>query len=337
MDGFVAPTSYRALRVDVQDGVAHREVAAVPWETLPDLDVTVRVSHSSLNYKDALSATGNRGVTRRFPHTPGIDAAGTVVASRDPRFAPGDAVLCTGYDLGMDTPGGMAEYVRVPADWLVRRPPGLDAFTAMALGTAGFTAALALDRLRAAGVEPSLGPLVVTGASGGVGSLAVALLARAGFEVVASTGKPGAAALLSRLGAARLIPREELGAVGDRPLAPAAYAGGVDTVGGATLAGLLKSTVVGGAVAACGLVGGAELPLTVFPFILRGVALMGVTSQHANAAVRDQVWGRLAADAGLLSLLADGDLVRHVPLEGLEAEIGAILAGRVTGRVVVTI
>jgi len=337
MAHFVAPSSYRALRVSVTDAGVHREVAAVPWETLPDHDVTVRVSHSSLNYKDALSATGNRGVTRRFPHTPGIDAAGRVVASRDPRFTTGDEVLCTGYDLGMDTPGGMAEYVRVPGDWLVKRPPGLSAATAMALGTAGFTAALALDRLHAAGVEPAAGPVVVTGASGGVGSLAVALLSGRGFEVVASTGKPGAAALLGRLGAGSTISREELAAADARPMSTAVYGGGVDTVGGNTLVNLIKRTVVGGAVAACGLVGGPDLPLTVFPFILRGVALMGVTSQHAGAEVREDAWRRLSADARLMALLTDEELVRHVALDAVEGEIQAILAGRVTGRVVVTI
>lgn len=335
MSEFVPPATYRALRVFAEGDSVRREVVDVPWDSLPDHDVTVRVSHSSLNYKDALSATGNRGVSRNYPHTPGIDAAGTVVASRDPLFAPGDEVLCTGYDLGMDTPGGLAEYVRTPGDWLVERPAGLAARDAMALGTAGFTAALAVDRMKQAGATPELGPAVVTGASGGVGTMAVALLADAGYEVVASTGKPGAAGLLELLGAASIAAREELSARSERPLLKARYAGGIDTVGGDTLAGLIKSTAIGGAVAACGLVGGAELSLTVLPFILRGVALMGVDSQHAPAAVRTAIWDRLAGDARLRSLLAHGELVRVVGLEELEPRILDTLAGLAVGRVVV--
>lgn len=335
MDQFVAPASYRALRVAVNDEGVQRAVTHVPWETLPDHDVTVRVSYSSLNYKDALSATGNRGVSRNYPHTPGIDAAGTVVASRDPRFTPGDEVLCTGYDLGMGTTGGLAEYIRTPADWLVRRPTGLSARNGMALGTAGFTAALAVDRMRVVGVTPRHGPAVVTGASGGVGSMAVAVLAGAGFEVVASTGKVEAHALLARLGAAGTMPREELAAADKRPMLAAKYAGGVDTVGGETLAGLLKYTTIGGAVAACGMVGGSELTTSVFPFILRGVALMGTDSQHTPAELRTVLWEQLGADARLHELLADEELVREVTLDELDPWIAALLAGQVVGRVVV--
>src|SRR5690606_11207457 len=287
--------SFRAFRVHVEDGSVRRGVELVGADSLPDHDVVVRVRYSSLNYKDALSASGNRGVTRNYPHTPGIDAAGVVVASRDERFAPGNCVICTGHDLGMDTPGGFGEYVSVPGDWLVRPPTGLTPEGAMALGTAGLTAALALRRLAAAGAAPGLGPLVVTGASGGVGSLAVWLAARAGYEVVASTGTAEAAGVLRRLGAARVAPREELSQVTERPLLRGELAGAVDTVGGVTLANLLKRTCVGGAVAACGLVGGAELHTTVFPFILRGVALMGVDSQHAPRDERVAAGEELAA------------------------------------------
>ncbi len=335
MATFVPPDTYRSLRVTLEDGAARREVVDAPWSTLPDHDVTVRVSHSSLNYKDALSASGNRGVTRDYPHTPGIDAAGTVAASRDPRFAEGDPVLCTGFDLGMNTAGGLAEYVRVPGDWLVRRPTGLGAHDAMAFGTAGLTAALAVARLAAVGVTTALGPAVVTGASGGVGTLAVALLAAEGYEVVASTGKEAAAGLLRRLGAARTIPRVELASESSRPLLPIRYAGGVDTVGGITLANLIKSTTIGGAVAACGLVGGSDVPLTVFPFILRGVALLGVDSQHAGMAARQAVWERLATDLRLLGIVQDPELVREMGLDELEEAFAALLAGGVTGRIVV--
>lgn len=335
MDQFEAPTTYRALRVDVEDGAARREVAIVPWGTLPDHDVTVRVSHSSLNFKDALSATGNRGVSRHYPHTPGIDAAGRVVASRDPRFAPGDEVLCTGFDLGMDTPGGWAEYVRTPGDWLTRLPAGLSARDAMALGTPALTAALAIQRLRSAGVTPEVGPMVVTGASGGVGVMAVALLALAGFEVIASSGTPAATGLLTRLGASAVLPREALATPSERPLLPAKYGGGIDTVGGTTLASLLKGTVIGGAVAACGMVGGADLEVSVFPFILRGVALLGVDSQHAPSGAREALWRGMADDPRLLEAIRDPDLVHAVPLEGLEPAVSGILVGRVVGRVVV--
>jgi len=309
-------------------------VELVEPDVLPDHDVVVRVWASSLNYKDALSASGNRGVTRSYPHTPGIDAAGEVTASRDARFAPGDLVLCTGYDLGMDTPGGFGEYVSVPGDWLVRLPEGLSPEDAMVLGTAGLTAALALRRLASVGAGPGLGPLVVTGASGGVGSLAVWLAARAGYEVVASTGTPAAEGLLARLGAARVAPRSELAERTDRPLLKGELAGAIDTVGGVTLANLLKRTAIGGAVAACGLVGGAELETTVYPFILRGVALLGVDSQHASAAERAAAWEELAR-----AWREDGERLRElvtvVDLGGLEEQVERILSGRTVGRVVV--
>src|SRR5690554_3194589 len=328
------PSAFRAFRVHVDEGGVRRGVEEVPVEVLPDHDVVVWVKYSSLNYKDALSASGNRGVTKAYPHTPGIDVAGEVAHSRDPRFAVGDCVICTGHDLGMDTPGGFAQYVSVPGDWLLPPPEGLPPHGAMALGTAGLTAALALRRLAAAGVGPELGPLVVTGASGGVGSLAVWLAARAGFEVVASTGTPGAAGVLERLGAARVVPRGELAEPSDRPLLRGDLAGAVDTVGGVTLANLLKRTTIGGAVAACGLVGGADLPTTVFPFILRGVALLGVDSQHTPGVERASAWDELARayreDGGKLR-----DLVTVVGLEGLQEQVERILAGRTVGRVVV--
>jgi len=331
----VVPSSFRAFRVHVDGEEVRRTVEELPFESLPDHDVTVRVAYSSLNYKDALSASGNRGVTRHYPHTPGIDAAGEVVASRDARFAPGDRVLVTGFDLGMDTPGGFAEYVRVPGDWLVPLPEGLSARDAMALGTAGFTAALALERLAFAGVTTDLGPLVVTGASGGVGSLAVALAADAGYEVIASSGKGSPAGLLERLGASERVGRAALSDPSERPLLKGLYAGGIDTVGGVALENLVKSTRVGGGVAACGNAGGAELSLTVYPFILRGVALLGVDSQHADPETRREVWRSLAGNAALRRALADPELVQETTLEGLEEQVERILAGGVTGRVVV--
>lgn len=330
------PTSYRALRVTLDGDEARRAVTQVPFDTLPDHDVTVRVRYSALNYKDALSASGNRGVTKEYPHTPGIDMAGTVTASRDQRFAPGDRVLCTGFDLGMNTPGGFGEYVSVPGDWLVSLPAGLGTRQAMALGTAGLTAALALDRLEAAGATSRLGPLVVTGASGGVGSLAVWLASRAGYEVVASTGTPAATEMLMDLGAARVVDRGELSEPNPRPLLRAELAGAVDTVGGHTLANLLKRTAVGGAVAACGLVGGADLETTVYPFILRGVALLGVDSQHASQAVRERAWEMLAAAASAQPEKLER-LTTEVTLDELEPLVQEMLSGRTVGRVVVRV
>lgn len=329
------PNSYRALRVHVDGDSVRRGVESVPWSTLPANDVTVRVAYSSLNYKDALSASGNRGVSRNFPHTPGIDAAGTVFDSADPRFAPGDAVLVTGFDLGMNTVGGFAEYVRVPGDWLVPLPDGLSARDAMALGTAGLTAAIALERLAFAGATSDLGPLVVTGASGGVGSLAVALAAAAGYRVIASSGKADARELLGSLGAAEVVGRAPLNEATDRPLLKGEYGGAIDTVGGVTLENLIKSTVVGGAVAACGLVGGADLALTVHPFILRGIALLGVDSQHLPMETRQELWRSLAASSAVRRALATPGLVTEVTLDELEQQVESILAGQVTGRVVV--
>ncbi len=328
--------AFEAFRVHVDGDRVRRGVETVEPAVLPPHDVVVAVRYSSVNYKDALSAGGNRGVTKSYPHTPGIDAAGTVVSSADGRFAPGDEVICTGFDLGMNTPGGYATYIRVPGDWLVRRPPNLSARDAMAIGTAGLTAALALDRLADAGVTPELGPLVVTGASGGVGSLAVWLGANAGYEVVASTGTPSSTALLTSLGAARVSARQELEEPTKRPLLSAEFAGGVDTVGGTTLANLLKRTAVGGAVAACGLVGGSDLPTTVFPFILRGVALMGVDSQHAALATRERAWDDLAAAAasqgGQLAAVTT-----EIALHDLDAALEDVLAGRTVGRLVVRV
>ena len=329
------PNSYRAFRVHVDDDGVRRAVEQVPWSTLPEHDVTVRVEYSSLNYKDALSASGNRGVSRNFPHTPGIDAAGLVTASTDPRFQPGAAVLVTGFDLGMNTPGGFGEYIRVPGDWLVPLPDGLNTRAAMALGTAGLTAAIALERLAFAGATSDLGPLVVTGASGGVGSLAVVLAAAAGYEVIASSGKQEAGEFLKGLGAQGLLGRSPLNEPTDRPLLKGEYGSSIDTVGGVTLENLIRSTVVGGAVAACGLVGGADLNLTVHPFILRGIALLGVDSQHLPMEARQELWRSLAASAAVKDALAGPELVTEVTLEQLGPQIERILAGQVTGRVIV--
>lgn len=346
-NGSGLPRSFRAFRVEIVEGKARRGVQRLELDSLPDHDVLVRVAYSSLNYKDALSADGRPGVTRNYPHTPGIDAAGVVAASRDPAFPVGSAVLCTGYDLGMDTPGGFAEYVRVPGAWLVPMPEGLDARGAMVLGTAGFTAQLALEALHgwigadAAG-DAEVGkaarsgrPMVVTGASGGVGTLAVALLAAAGHEVVASTGTASARDLLTRLGAASLLDRQELAEPEARPLPRASFAGGVDTVGGTTLANLVKRTDIGGAVAACGNAGGMDLPLNVFPFILRGVGLLGIDSQHVAMERRVATWKMLAAAVRARDLTNVPGLVREIGLDDLDEAVASMLVGGTVGRLLV--
>lgn len=324
---------FRAFRVE-QTGEGYAgHVQRLTEDTLPDGDLTVQVAYSSLNYKDALSATGNRGVTKSYPHTPGIDAAGTVLASHDARFRVGDEVIVTSYDLGMGTPGGFGERIRVPAAWAVPLPAGLTLREAMVLGTAGLTAGLALSALLAHGVAPGGGPVVVTGASGGVGSVAVALLAKLGFEVVASTGTEAAHDGLRALGAAHVIPRDELAAASERPLLKARFAGAIDSVGGTTLASVVKSLQPRGAAAVCGLVGGAELPLSVYPFILRGVSLLGIDSAECPADLRREVWHKLAGEwrVDLESV------TREVTLDELGGVIGEMLGGETQGRVVVKV
>lgn len=316
------------------------ETAAGTFETavrerasadLPDGDLLIRVRYSSLNYKDALSATGNRGVTRRYPHTPGIDAAGEVVESRDPAFAPGAPVLVIGRDLGMNTPGGYGQYIRVPAEWVEPLPAGLTLWEAMALGTAGFTAALAVDRLLQHGLTPGDGDILATGATGGVGSLAVALLAHLGFRVVAATGKADAHDWLRALGAAEVVERA---AVVDRsrPLLRPRWAGAIDAVGGDMLASALAATRYGGAVAACGLAASPDLATTVYPFILRAVTLYGVDSVQCPAATRRRIWQQLAGPWKPTQLHT---LARDCALEELSPEFGRILRGEQRGRLVV--
>lgn len=326
-------TAFRAFRVSRSGDTFVRQVEQIAFATLPEHDLTVRVAYSSLNYKDALSATGNPGVSKTYPHTPGIDAAGTVVESRDPRFAPGDEVIVTSYDLGMNTPGGLGEYVRVPADWALPLPRGLSLRDAMVLGTAGLTAGLGTEALLTHGLEPARGPVVVTGASGGVGSVAVALLSKLGFEVWASTGTEAAHGWLRELGAAEILPREALAEPSERPLLEARFAGGIDTVGGEPLATLIKSLQYGASVAACGLVAGPQLSLTVFPFILRGVNLLGIDSAACPMAKRREVWEKLAGPWRVeLS-----PVTREVTLDELSPVIDEILLGRTQGRVLVRV
>lgn len=316
------------------DGKFRGEVSERSIDDLPPGEVLVRVAYSSLNYKDALSATGHPGVTRKFPHVPGIDAAGTVVESRSPDWRPGDEVIVTSYDLGQNTWGGYGQYIRVPAGWIVRKPAGVSLRECMILGTAGFTAGLSLWALAEHGVLPGDGEVLVTGASGGVGSLAVALLAKAGYRTVASTGKIAAHDLLTRLGASRVVGREEVDDASAKPMLAERWAGAIDTVGGRTLATVVRSLRRGGAVAACGLVGGADLSLTVYPFILRGAQLIGIDSAECPHDRRVAVWQRLADEWKLENL---DELATEVTLAELGPQIEKILQGQTIGRVLVSL
>jgi len=298
---------------------------------LPKGDVLIRVAYSSLNYKDALSATGNRGVTRKYPHTPGIDAAGTVEVCDTGSFEPGDKVIVTSYDLGMNTPGGFGQMIRVPTEWVVPLPQELSLKQSMIYGTAGFTAGMSVFALTHT-VKPESGEVLVTGASGGVGSIAVAILSKIGYEVVAVSGKPDATDYLMELGTARVIGRTYLQDKPDRPLLKSSWAGVVDTVGGGPLATAIKSTQPWGSVTTCGMVASPDLNLTVFPFILRGVRLVGIDSQNCPMDYRRQVWERLATDWKIQQLDA---ICREVPLDELNPHIDTILKGGIRGRTVV--
>lgn len=324
-------TLFDALWVEEQaDGAFRRTVVQRAVDDLPPGELLIRVHFSSLNYKDALSASGNRGVTRKYPHTPGIDAAGVVVESAVASFQPGDEVIVIGYDLGMNTPGGLGGYLRVPAAWAAPRPAGLTLRESMALGTAGFTAAQCVEALLAHGV--SAGEVLVTGATGGVGSIAVALLSQLGLHVVAATGKPDEAPYLHSLGAHTVIARSEVDDASGKLLLRERWAGVVDTVGGNILATALKGTRYGGAVAACGNVASPALELTVYPFILRGVKLLGIDSVNVPIAARRALWARLAGEWKLDAL---AQLARETTLAGVNAEIDAMLLGQQRGRVVV--
>ena len=326
--------TFKALLVseDAAGGFERRVVERTQSE-LPAGEVLIRVRYSSLNYKDALSASGNRGVTKAYPHTPGIDAAGVVAESSVGEFAPGDEVLITGYDLGMNTAGGFGQYIRVPSAWVIKRPQGLSLRESMMLGTAGLTAALCVDKLEQAGLTVGAGPVLVTGATGGVGSIAVALLASQGYEVVAVTGKTDQTAFLEGIGARRVLERAALQAGSERPMLKEQWAGAVDTVGGEILFNVVKSLQYGASVACCGLTAGTAFQGSVLPFILRGVNLLGVDSVELPMVVKASMWDRLSLQ-WKLDLSAQ---VREITLEQLPEAIEQILAGRLVGRVLVNL
>ncbi len=327
------PDAFQAYLVekDPQGQVTSRVVSR-SMDELPPGEVTVRVRWSSVNYKDALAATGHPGVARTFPHVPGIDAAGEVIASAAAEFPIGTPVIATGHELGVERWGGWAELVRVPAAWLVRLPDRLSPEEAMLLGTAGFTAAQCVIALQHAGLEPGRGPIVVTGATGGVGSISVAILAKLGYEVVAISGKSEKKPWLQSLGAASVIDRDDFKQAVSRPLLKAQWKGGIDTVGGEVLSTLIKSIDHRGCVAACGVVGGADLSLTVYPFILRGVTLAGIDSAWCPDLLRREIWQKLATEWKPDSL---AELRSETTLEGLPKIVESILAGQHVGRTIV--
>jgi len=328
------PKTFRAMVVsETPEKTFPREIRERALSDLPAGELIIEVKYSSLNYKDALSATGNKGVTRKYPHTPGIDAAGVVVDSTTRLFGVGDEVTVTGFDLGMNTSGGFGQYISVPALWATKLPQGLSLKDSMSHGTAGLTAALCIIRLMASGLTKESGEVLVTGASGGVGSIAVAILAKLGFTVIAATGKASEHDFLKGLGAKAIISREEVNDTSGRPLQKPRWAGVVDTVGGNILATALKTTKYGGLVAACGNAMSAELNVNVFPFILRGVSLLGVDSVEIPMRARQMAWNKLAGEWSI----DVKRLVTEVSLAELNPKIDEILKGAIRGRVLINL
>jgi len=327
-------TTFRAFLVEKnEDGTFTRSVVDRELDDLPAGELLIDVKYSSLNYKDALSAIGNPGVTRSYPHTPGIDVAGTILESTAANFTAGDEVVVIGFDLGMNTPGGFGERVRVPAAWAVPLPQGLSLEEAMILGTAGFTAALSVHKLERAGMSPEGGPILVSGATGGVGSVAIKLLDQLGYEPHAVTGKEDQHEFLRSIGAREILSREDLEAGGDRPLLKELWGGVVDTVGGGMLFNAIKGLRYGQSAAACGLVNSPNIPATVLPFILRHVNLLGIDSVELPLTEKIEIWDKLA---GVWKLTGLTELKKStLSLNTLSEAIETILEGEMVGRGVV--
>ena len=328
-------TSFQALVVrQAEEKKYSREIETRSIDDQPEGEVLVRVHYSSLNYNDGLSCIGAKGVTREYPHTPGIDAAGIVESSSSDEFKSGDSVIVTSYDLGMNTSGGFGKFIRVPSGWVVPLPEGMTLRESMVYGTAGYTAGLSVNALLHQGLTPEQGPIVVTGASGGVGSVSVALLAGLGFQVKASSGKTEAADFLRELGATEIIGREEVNDESGKPMLKQLWAGGIDTVGGNALSTMIKACQAEGAVAVTGNVASPDLPITVFPFILRGVNVLGIDSQNTPMALRRKVWNLLAGEWKPKNLEI---LAKECTLVQLDPEIERILSGAQQGRVLVNL
>lgn len=325
--------TFRAVRIDRAEKGTTAALVQFDEADLMEGDVTVRVEWSTLNYKDGLALTGKSPVVRRFPMIAGIDFAGTVESSSHPNWKPGDKVIGNGWGMGETHLGAYAEKVRIKGDWLVRLPDGMSARDAMAIGTAGYTAMLSVLALEKHGLKPADGPVVVTGAAGGVGSVAIAVLSKLGYHVIASTGRLSEENYLKHLGAAEIIDRNELSVPG-KPLAKERWAGGIDSVGSTTLANLLAMTKYRGAIAACGLAGGMDLPSSVAPFILRGVCLFGIDSVMCPIELREQAWARLSGDLDAAKL---AEITQEIALDQVINSGAKLLAGQVRGRTVVKI
>lgn len=326
---------YKAIVVrELSDGNFTHSIEYQKVESfLPAGEVLVRVQYSSLNYKDALSFTGNKGVTKSYPHTPGIDAAGIIEQTSSSLFTIGQEVIVTGFDLGMNTPGGMGELIRVPAEWVVALPEGLSLKEAMIIGTAGFTAAISVQKLVAI-CDLKSGPVVVSGATGGVGSMAVAMLAKLGYEVHAISGKASEHEFLKSLGASVIYSRDEFQQVQTKPLLPSCFAGAIDTVGGEILVNIIKSVRQDGAITTCGSVSSITLNLNVFPFILRAVSLLGISAQNYPAAMRPALWELLASDFKPDGLMK---MYNELPLDEVPLAVEKILKGQLKGRTVIKV
>jgi acrylyl-CoA reductase (NADPH) len=315
-----------------QENQFSRNIIEKSFEDLPPGDVLVNVHYSSLNYKDALSAIGNKGVTRNYPHTPGIDAAGVVEESSDPRFRSGDKVIVTSYDLGMNTSGGFGQYIRVPSEWVVPMPDGLSVREAMCYGTAGFTAALSVYQLIAHGISPENGHVLVSGATGGVGGIAVSILSKLGYFVVAVNGFTDQSEYLKNIGAKMVISIDDATDKSGKPLLKARWAGSIDTIGGDILATSIKSTAHAGAVTCCGNAASPDLPINVFPFILRGITLIGIDSQNCPMTIRKMIWEKLS---GKWKIQDIEKMVSEITLEQLDQRINMMMQRKHRGRTII--
>jgi acrylyl-CoA reductase (NADPH) len=324
---------FKAMVVEEgQNNQYSKKITERSLEDLPPGDVLINVHYSSLNYKDALSAIGNKGVTRNYPHTPGIDAAGVVEESSDPRFRSGDEVIVTSYDLGMNTSGGFGQYIRVPSDWVVPMPEGLNIRDSMIYGTAGFTAALSVSQLIEHGVSPEKGYVLVSGATGGVGGVAVSILSKIGFSVAAVNGITEQSEYLKNIGAKLIISIEDATDNSGKPLLKARWAGSIDTVGGNILATSIKSTAPAGAVTCCGNAASPDLPINVFPFILRGITLIGIDSQNCPMTIRKMIWEKLA---GKWKIQDIEKMVSEITLEQLDQRINMMMQRKHRGRTII--
>lgn len=326
--------TFKALRVEEQNGNYITGIKELSFEPLIKGEVLIKVEYSSLNYKDALSTIGNKGVTKNYPHTPGIDAAGIVESSQSELFMVGDRVIVTSYDLGMNHPGGFAEYIKVPESWVVPMPENMSARQAMQFGTAGFTAALSIYRLLNNGQKPEMGPIVVTGALGGVGSIACQILHKLGFEVIAANYELAPESEIQKIGAGSQIDRSVSDDLSGRPILKPHWAGAIDVVGGNTLTTMLKGCKPLGNVTTCGNIGSGDLEMTVYPFILKGVSLLGIDSQNCPMEIRQKVWDLLANS---WTIEFDAEMVKESSLESLETHINLMLEKKSKGRVIVKI